>query len=315
MEARQAYLRGQSHDSVGDDEWFSNMQDQLNYLMMDTVAGHGLLLEQLNHESEAVETEFKMIYESLLKCMYEKSDETDDIEVAVDGVGGRDCPDPLLRLETIETIRILVVAHETEVHELKSQFISNLAEKGIYFRDKSVAFTKTGDWTQDLHTRYMKVYKECTMKGIRDKRMIQKLQIALPDLTPEALHQHDTWFRSLRTFTEQKKDKSLAYDRKRREVLETARQSFLKVSKEREDAERRKKEQDERLDKCGELKSKLMRLKEQKVEIQRLKSYFVLIDTSVGCKGSNSCSTKAVGRGKAKVYGATRTEKARSRAG
>ncbi|KAF0692271.1 Aste57867_16639 [Aphanomyces stellatus] len=221
---RQLLAKVKSDKETKGAAWIAHVKPELQSFMIDAIVGHHLVWEQLaadaNATSEKLVQAGAVLWASL-KESHNARHEGDlgtrevDLSALVDSLGGSACPNHSLKMDFLGQFQTLQRELDHDLQQLDAAFQS---AHGV-----DPAKPSTGGWRDDDHDRYLKVFKDCDPRGIRNDAFIMRVVAAMKDLKTDAeIRAHDTWFRGLRRWTQQKQERMAEHARKHGELVGTA---------------------------------------------------------------------------------------------
>ncbi|RHY04350.1 hypothetical protein DYB25_009612 [Aphanomyces astaci] len=128
--------------------------------------------------------------------------ETDDHKSILDKLGGVECPDVALKASLQVQLDAIHQRHSHELQQLHQTFLAECGEPNA-----TVAVSKTGGWSDHDHDHYIKLFKDCDPKGIRNDPFLSRVAAQLTNHNVDAIRHHDTWYRCVRRVATLKQDR------------------------------------------------------------------------------------------------------------
>ncbi|EQC38938.1 hypothetical protein, variant [Saprolegnia diclina VS20] len=216
--------------------WYSQVKIQLQNLMLDSIVGHHMLTEQLSAEAEACEKELQVACQALCRqhrtagvttpgastedvwtqLMAATQPQRDEDEALSDGV------DPILKYNLLLEFETLQTQLEADLAGLEEGYRASMAAYGCAVEQVTATPPKHPGWTDEDHERYLKVFKDCEPKGIRNEAFLKRLEPLLPQRSRKDLAAHDQWHRTHRRHLQQTQERQADYTRQHSHIFEKA---------------------------------------------------------------------------------------------
>ncbi|KAG9414327.1 hypothetical protein AC1031_013526 [Aphanomyces cochlioides] len=219
--------------SQQDAEWKTHVKPQLESLMIDAIVGHHFVWEKLCADAATTMEQVASTTAALWSSLQNKS-AAQDLPALIDSFG--ECPDPALKLDLLQQFQVLETAMDDDLRRYQMDF-----ERDHGLPSLAEAMSKTGGWSSDDHDRFLKVFKECEPKGIRNDAFITRVVGEMEKTIPE-IRQHDQWFRTLRRWSQLKQDRTSEQTRRRESLIESAK-AAISSAKEAADKEKLRSEE------------------------------------------------------------------------
>ncbi|RHY90452.1 hypothetical protein DYB37_011691 [Aphanomyces astaci] len=143
--------------------------------------------------------------------------ETDDHKSILDKLGGVECPDVALKASLQVQLDAIHQRHSHELQQLHQTFLAQCGEPNA-----TVAVSKTGGWSDHDHDHYIKLFKDCDPKGIRNDPFLSRVAAQLTNHNVDAIRHHDTWYRCVRRVATLKQDRLNEHARRIQSFLDEA---------------------------------------------------------------------------------------------
>ncbi|KAF1323480.1 Coiled-coil domain-containing protein, partial [Globisporangium splendens] len=228
--------------------WDEDMKSNAQHLIMDAVIGHQMVETLLEEEAAKCNEDFLTAYNAVLASLREDRRgrsgsvaaanlvETEQqfeqkISELVDSLGGKDCPDELLRLEIVDEFRTLHIKLRDNLLQYKGDFIS-LASMADAAGSAEAATSKTGGWSSPDDERFLKVLKSYERKGGPAKKaelLYDQVKAVVPHMSVLEIKKHVKFHHHLRFYQEKCRDQQKEFERRHRELEANVRERLQTV--------------------------------------------------------------------------------------
>ncbi|ETV92763.1 hypothetical protein H310_12993 [Aphanomyces invadans] len=195
--------------------WLARVKPDLQNVMIDAIVGHHVVWEQLAADASATAQNAARAAAALHLCLRGglaesgNQDSLDNAGAMLDFLGGSECPDAALKESLQRQALELYHRHNQDLRQLQQSFLQKC---GV--QDASVALSKTGGWPATDHDHFMKVFKDCEPKGIRNDQFVTRVAAEVTMQPLNAIRAHDTWYRSVRRLAQQRDDSMAEHTRR-----------------------------------------------------------------------------------------------------
>ncbi|OQR96887.1 hypothetical protein THRCLA_07136, partial [Thraustotheca clavata] len=222
----------QKEAAIQGPDWFSNVKVQLQRLMLDSIIGQHTLYEQLWNEASICEKGLQQACQSLCR---DRSNISKSIGIPPEEVwkqllasiiperNEEDSQDdmlldPIIKYNTLLEFESLQRHLNNDLAELESKYKETIEPLGCEYNG-SIASKHPG-WTDEDHERYLKIFKDCEPKGIRNDAFLTRLTPVLPNKSKKELGMHDKWYRTNKRYLQQTQERQAEYTRKYDQTFE-----------------------------------------------------------------------------------------------
>ncbi|ETV70172.1 hypothetical protein H257_14207 [Aphanomyces astaci] len=222
----QLVARVHADKAVQGPTWMARVKADLQNVMIDAIVGHHVVWEQLATEASATIQTLTATTVTLQPCLRsmghtntgnQDMTETDDHKSILDKLGGVECPDVALKASLQVQLDAIHQRHSHELQQLHQTFLAQCGEPNA-----TVAMSKTGGWSDHDHDRYIKLFKDCDPKGIRNDPFLSRVAAQLTNHNVDAIRHHDTWYRCVRRVATLKQDRLNEHARRIQSFLDEA---------------------------------------------------------------------------------------------
>uniref|UniRef100_K3X663 Uncharacterized protein n=1 Tax=Globisporangium ultimum (strain ATCC 200006 / CBS 805.95 / DAOM BR144) TaxID=431595 RepID=K3X663_GLOUD len=215
------------------------------HLIMDAVIGHQMVETLLEEEAAKCNEDFLTAYNAVLANLREDRDGRSGVGAAgnlveneqqieqkiaelVDSLGGKDCPDELLRLEIVEEFRTFHTELRDDLYQYKCGFTS-LTSMADAAGSAEAATSKTGGWSVPDDERFLKVLKSYERKGGPAKKpelLYDQVKAVVPHMSVLEIKKHAKFHHHLRFYQEKCKGRHKEFERRHQELEANVREKL-----------------------------------------------------------------------------------------
>ncbi|OQS00806.1 hypothetical protein ACHHYP_02590 [Achlya hypogyna] len=235
--------------------WFAQVKVQLQSLMLDSILGHHALAEQLSTEADACNEELQTAcralcrhrpptaattldgasfrkatgrlrtsldtWRQLLANAFPQRDEDDAADPG-------DVVDPDLKYSILLEFETLDAQLRSDLAALDDAYRAGVkATGGEVPADGRGGAASHTRWTAEDHERFLKVFKDCDPKGVRNEAFLQRLAPLLPHKTKRELSLHDQWHRLHRRYLRDTLDRNKEHEAKVAAAFNKAKETLV----------------------------------------------------------------------------------------
>ncbi|GMF55049.1 unnamed protein product [Phytophthora fragariaefolia] len=221
-------------------------QANVHQLIYDAVIGRQLVETTLEEEVAICEKDFDASYRKVLETLRNKTialpSSTDNsgaqeqkINAIFDAMGGNECSDEILRIETIEELRAVFDDYRRDVAQFEKEFV-NAASTTDAASSFELATSKCGGWSDIDEERFLKVLRNYEKKhgtGTKPQLLYDQLALVLPMIPLLEIKKHIRFHQHLRFYHDKRKDRQRELQR-RLEKLQAEATTKFRIASEQE---------------------------------------------------------------------------------